>query len=157
MQLRIVWSAVVLIACAAPTAQAPPTPVANAAPTADPPATDALCCCTFDSAGPADFPEVNTWESLATLCPSGDGRHAPGQCIPWQYCDYAPGEEPRTLAERPALAPRYLAAGECCCAGWSGTGETFNIAAKDTCARTQHAACIAAAFCEALEATPDAP
>src|SRR5262245_10587670 len=47
------------VASAAPTLPAEPAP-----PQASPSTANPLCCCTFDSADPADFGAVSTWDSL---------------------------------------------------------------------------------------------
>lgn len=135
------------IGCGAPPAPIQNTrpPIASAAPT---PPDDALCCCTFAFADPEDFGEVNTWDSLATTCPIGDADRMPGQCIDWKWCKHPPGKQPRTLADRPDLAPKPpLAASKCCCDIFDGHGENFSVLDAEACAHTPDAHCVASEFC----------
>jgi hypothetical protein len=110
---------------------------------------DPLCCCTFSFAEPVDFPDVATWDSLAATCLTGDGAaRAPGQCIDWRWCDYAPGQEPRSLADRPDLAPEPpMPEGSCCCDWWQNEGETFAVLEAGECASRPYGTCVDAGFC----------
>lgn len=152
-----------LIACGGARSSTEPTPIAKAPepaarawsaqkPAADP---DALCCCTFAFAEAEDFPDIATWDSLATTCPTGDASRMPGRCIDWQWCGHPAGQHPRTLADRPDLAPTPpLPATSCCCDIWDGTGETFHVRDTAACAATPEAACVASEFCDVPSAQP---
>jgi hypothetical protein len=133
---------------------APPSPPA---PAASPPARtaprpssadEALCCCTFKFAEPED-PDVAKWDSLATRCATGGGGRFPGQCIAWSSCGYAPGTEPKSLAQRPDLRPPPpLAADECCCYVASTSNEDISVKSRATCDATPNAACVGGDFCD---------
>jgi hypothetical protein len=111
---------------------------------------DALCCCTFAFADPLDYGVVATWDSLATTCRTGDADRFPGKCIDSKWCGHKAGEEPRTLADRPELAPRApLPASVCCCDIFDGTGETFSVLDAATCKNTPDAHCVIDDFCPA--------
>jgi hypothetical protein len=167
MPIRFACLLAVVAACGGPGAGAPPETVANrseeppaavepapatvaAAPGPDSP----LCCCTFSFAEDVDYPDVNTWDAIASVCATGDANRMPGKCISWQWCDYAPGQEPRTLADRPDLTPPPpLAASECCCDIFQNGGETFHVLDTVACLKTRDAACVDAGFCGVSDGT----
>jgi hypothetical protein len=118
---------------------------------------DALCCCTFSFADSEEFGDIATWDSLASVCPSGDADRMPGKCIDWKWCHYDPGQEPHTLADRPALTPKPpIAASSCCCDVFDGTGENFSVLDAATCAQTADAHCVISDFCGVPAARPAA-
>jgi len=145
---RAVVLLLVLAACGAPPAPAPEIASTAAVEPAPAAVEDELCCCTFDSAIPEDFPYVNTWDSLASTCSTGDGERMPGQCIAWSWCGYADGDAPRSLAQRHDLAPAPpMPDGSCCCDIWDGHGETFHVLEAGTCALQPYASCVDDGFC----------
>ena len=90
-----------------------------------------------------------TWDSLASTCASGDGVRMPGHCVEWQWCGHAAGQEPRSLADRPDLAPaRSIPETHCCCDVFDGARESFSVQGKDACARSADAHCVDAGFCD---------
>jgi hypothetical protein len=134
------------------TSAVPTIPTEPAPPASTPATQNPLCCCTFDSADPADFGVVSTWDSLASTCVTGDSDQRPGQCIDWKWCGYRPGDEPRSLAERPDLVPAQpLDPSTCCCNIFDGTGEVHVVLNANACkARPDLATvdgCIDEGFC----------
>jgi hypothetical protein len=110
---------------------------------------EAVCCCTFGFAEDVDFPDIRKWESHAPTCETGGGLRPPGQCIAWSWCGYAPGTEPRSLAQRPNLRPLPpLTSDECCCAQSATGAEEFRVMGAAACAATAMAQCIDAGFCD---------